>query len=95
MTITEKLRQRFVKDFGVPIKIFVEPYFSHLLNLYEEHYSAKTKWCQFVAMLENFDSDQGYFEYYNKVKDDVINYLANNTAMQFFAQKESWMDHSQ
>jgi hypothetical protein len=88
MLITEKLRQRFVKDAGVPIKVFVEPYFSNLLDLYEEHYAARTKWNQFMTLLENFDSDQAYFAYYNKVKDAAINYLANNPEMQFFSQKE-------
>ena len=52
MVITEKLRQRFAKDIGVPIKIFVEPYFSNMLDLYEEHYGARTKWTQFLTLLE-------------------------------------------
>lgn len=89
MVITEKLRQRFAKDIGVPIKIFVEPYFSNMLDLYEEHYSARTKWNQFLTLLENFDSDQAYFAYYNKVKDDAITYLANNLSMQYFCQNEN------
>lgn len=88
MVITEKLRQRFAKDIGVPIKIFVEPYFSNMLDLYEEHYSARTKWNQFLALLENFANDQEYFAYYNKVKDDAINFLASNPEMQHFSQKE-------
>ena len=56
MIITEKLRQRFAKDIGVPIKIFCEPYFSNMLELYEEHYGAKTKWEEFLKLLENFKS---------------------------------------
>ena len=88
MVITEKLRQRFAKDIGVPIKIFVEPYFSNLLDLYEEHYSARTKWNQFLVLLENFDSDQSYFAMYNATKDATITYLANNPEMQYFCQKE-------
>jgi hypothetical protein len=88
MVITEKLRQRFAKDIGVPIKIFVEPYFSNMLDLYEEHYSARTKWNQFLALLEHFKSDQEYFAMYNATKDAAITYLANNPEMQFFSQKE-------
>jgi hypothetical protein len=90
MVITEKLKQRFAKDIGTPIKIFVEPYFSNMLDLYEEHYGARTKWNQFMLLLENFDSDQAYFAYYNKVKDDAINYLANNKAMQYFCQNTTF-----
>jgi hypothetical protein len=88
MVITEKLRQRFAKDIGVPIKIYSEPYFSNMLDLYEEHYSARTKWNQFLTLLENFENEQAYFAYYNKVKDDTINYLSNNEAMQYFCQQE-------
>ena len=88
MVITENLRKRFAKDIGVPIKIFVEPYFSNMLDLYEEHYSARTKWDKFLKLLENFKSAEEYFAYYNKVKDGAINYLANNEAMQYFCQRE-------
>lgn len=88
MVITEKLRQRFAKDTGLPIKIFVEPYFSHLLELYDQQYDAKTKWEQFLSLLENSQNEQEYFVMYNKVKDDAINYLANNPEMQHFSREE-------
>ena len=88
MVITEKLRQRFAKDIGVPIKIFVEPYFSNMLDLYEEHYGARTKWNQFLALLGGFRNEEEYFAMYNKVKDDAINYLANNPEMQYFCKEE-------
>lgn len=88
MVITEKLRQRFAKDIGVPVKIFCEPYFSNMLELYEEHYGAKTKWDQFLTLLENFDSDQAYFAMYNATKDAAINYLADNPEMKYFCQHE-------
>ena len=88
MVITEKLRQRFAKDIGIPIKIFVEPYFSNLLDLYEEHYAARTKWNQFLDLLESFENEQAYFAMYNATKDAVITYLANNPEMQYFSQRE-------
>jgi hypothetical protein len=88
MVITEKLRQRFAKDIGAPIKIFVEPYFSNMLDLYEEHYSARTKWNQFLTLLENFESEQSYFAMYNATKDAAITYLANNPEMKYFCQQE-------
>ena len=88
MVITEKLKQRFAKDIGVPIKIFVEPYFSNMLDLYEEHYGARTKWNQFLALLENFRNEEEYFAMYNRVKDDAINYLADNPEMKYFCETE-------
>ena len=88
MVITEKLKQRFVKDTGLPIKIFEEPYFSHYLNLYEEHFQAMTKWRQFQELLTHFANEQDYFEEYNRIKDAAIRYFEENSAMQYFCQKE-------
>lgn len=84
MIITEGLKKRFAKDTNLPIKIFTEPYFSHFLDLYEAQFGARTKYNEFCELLENFESEQDYFEEYNRVKDAAITYLAENPAMQAF-----------
>ncbi|MBQ8627080.1 MAG: hypothetical protein IJ419_13040 [Agathobacter sp.] len=88
MTITENLRKRFVKDTGVPIKIFAEPYFSHFLELYDKQFDTKKKYTMFLKLLEKFSDEQAYFEEYNRIKDAAITYLAENPAMQYFCQQE-------
>lgn len=88
MTITETLKRRFVKDTNLPIKVFDEPYFSHFLDLYEEHFHAKTLYEMFLKELENYEHEQDYLAEYNRVKDAAINYLAENAVMQYFSQTE-------
>lgn len=88
MTITETLKRRFVKDTNLPIKVFDEPYFSHFLDLYEEHFHAKTMYEMFLKELANYENEQDYLAEYNRVKDAAISYLAENAAMQHFTQVE-------
>ena len=88
MTITETLKRRFVKDTNLPIRVFEEPYFSHFLELYEEHFQAKTLYEMFLSELSKYEHEQDYLTEYNRVKDAAITYLAENAAMQYFTQTE-------
>ena len=88
MIITETLKRRFVKDTNLPIKVFDEPYFSHFLDLYEEHFNAKTLWEMFLKELEQYEHESDYLQEYNRVKDAAITYLAENPEMQYFCQQE-------
>lgn len=88
MVITETLKRRFVKDMNLPIKVFAEPAFSHFLELYEEHFGASTLYAEFLQEISKYNCEQDYLREYNRIKDEAINYLANNTAMQHFSQEE-------
>lgn len=84
MKVTEKLRERFCKDMNIPIKVFVEPYFTERLDLYDTWFNTKEKWKLFLEVLSDFQTEQDYFSYYNSVKDKAINYLNSVEAMQRF-----------
>lgn len=86
--ITTTLKQRFCKDMGIPIKIFEEPYFSNLLELYDFQFNCIEKYKMFVSQVEEYSSEQNYFIAYNKLKDDAIEYLKSSEAMEYFSQKE-------
>lgn len=74
--ITEKLRERFCKDYSIPINIFEEPLFSLRIKLmgYEDEYN------NFIEMMATKfnNNEQLYFEYYNNLKDRVIQYIKNS-----------------
>lgn len=74
--ITEKLRERFCKDYSIPINIFEEPLFSLRISLmgYEEKYN---NFIKMIATKFN-NNEQVYFEYYNNLKDRVIQYIKNS-----------------
>lgn len=71
-----ELRKRFAKDYNLPIKLFDDPYFYQRLELCSFEYpDVKEKWKQFVSEVSTFSNPQDYFEYYNKVKDTVMNHV--------------------
>lgn len=86
--ISTKLKERFCKDMGIPIKLFKEPYFENRLRLYDKQYNALSKYQSFLELLGKFNSEQEYFEVYNKLKDDIINYLGSSEAMERFKNED-------
>lgn len=94
MIITETLIRRFVKDTNLPIHVFEEPYFSHFLELYEEHFQAKTLFAAFLRELSQFEHEGAYLAEYNRVKDAAITYLENNPAMQRFSKEEDMSQYN-
>lgn len=86
--ISIKLKERFCKDMGIPIKVYLEPYFENRLKLYSSYYDSVSKYESFLSLLSNFKSEQDYFEYYNKLKDNIINYLSSRDGMKNFEKED-------
>ena len=84
MEVTTRLRERFCKDCNIPINIFHEPYFSERLELYDKYYNTIFKWNLFVEELQKYKNEQDYFEEYNRVKDDAINFIKSTESYQRF-----------
>lgn len=84
MEITEKLKERFCKDYNIPIKVYKEPYFSERLNLFDPMFHCMDKWKLFLTEVEKYDSEQDYFEEYNRIKDTAINTIKQNEDYQRF-----------
>lgn len=72
MEITKALKKRFCKDCNIPINIFDEPYFMDRLKLYDTYYGTLAKWERFNRSIFGFESEQQYFEEYNRAKDEAI-----------------------
>ena len=73
------LKKRFCKDCNLPINLFDEPYFTQRLKALDVQFDCIKKFNTFCADLEKYDTEQEYFEYYNTVKDSVINMIKDNT----------------
>ena len=78
------LYKRFCKDNNIPINLFEDPYFYSRLELYDDFYNTKEKWNSMWDMLKDFDNVQDYFEYYDKLKDKIINDIKDTEAYQSF-----------
>lgn len=86
--ITMKLRERFCKDFNIPIKIFNDKYFASRLSLYDYHYDCIKKYHRFVELVNRLGGEQKYLEYYSNIKNNAITYLHENEAMSYFSKEE-------
>ena len=70
--ISQKLKERFCKDCGIPIKVFAEPYFTERVNLLNRFYGVTAKWERFMRSLQPYANEQDYFTEYSRVKDAAI-----------------------
>ena len=84
MEITDKLKERFVRDFRIPLKLFREPYFTERLALYDKQFGTLEKWNSFLEALKPYASDEEYFAEYNRIKDEAINFIKGTEAYQRF-----------
>lgn len=86
--ITETLKKRFCKDMNLNIKIYEEPYFSNLLELYDKQFDIVEKYRQFVELVNFYGGEGEYFAAYDELKDKAITYLNENESMLYFSRKE-------
>jgi len=78
------LKKRFCKDNNIPINLFDEPYFLQRLDILNPFYDCVGKFALFIEELKQYETEQDYFEYYNSVKDAVINHIRDNEAYKRF-----------
>lgn len=88
MNVSEKAKERFCKDCNIPIHLFKEPYFSNRMDLYDKFYNTKEKYDIFLNELQKYSNEQEYFEEYNRVKDDAINFIKNSEGYKKFNEED-------
>ena len=76
-SMTTELNKRFCDDRKLPLKIYTGRIFIDRLKLFGE-YDNYINYCSEVK--RRFTNTQDYFEYYNKVKDNAINYIKKSEA---------------
>lgn len=86
------IKQRFCKDNNVSIQLFDEPYFEERLRLL----GFWDKWSQFLDMYEkHFDcNEEAYFEYYNQLKEKIIQYIKDSETFQLLNCDQTIMLHT-
>lgn len=86
--VTKGLKERFCKDWNIPIRLYSEPYFSERLALYDQYKACVLKFADFLVLVERLGGEQPYFAEYHRVKDAAIKYLNENEAMLYLRDKE-------
>lgn len=72
------LKKRFCKDQNIPIAVYDNPYFYERLLTINQVIPCVDAFELFCNEMSQFENEQTYFEYYNRVKDSVIDYLKSN-----------------
>ena len=78
------LKKRFVKDCGLPIAIFDEPYFSERVQAIDIIYNSIEMFDRFCCQLAAYDSEQEYFEAYRFIKDSAIDCIKDSGSFNDF-----------
>ena len=95
MVMTDRLKERFVRDCKIPIKMYKEPYFTERLELLDKYYGTLAKWQEFCAEVDKYPNEEEYFAVYNATKEAAMNFIKsregwdafNNLDMNQFAAK--------
>ena len=84
----KKLRQRFVKDYNLPINIFSDEMFEYYMELY--HFFPLDTYTKLVEKIENeYNGNvEAWLEYCGKVRDAAIEGVMSSEAYQTFNEKD-------
>lgn len=84
MEITNTLKDRFVSDHKLPIKLFEEPFFTDRLKLFDKQFGAIEKFRQFVEDVSKFSNEEEFFAEYRRIRDNAIQFILENEAFKKF-----------
>ena len=84
---SKRLIQRFCKNYNLPIAVYEEPYFTQRLAAIDFLFDCVEKFDVYVEELRDFETEEAYFEYYNKLKDTVITAIQGNSSFRAFDQR--------
>ena len=84
MEMTEKLKERFVRDCKIPIRLYAEPYFTERLELLDKYYGTLEKWKAFCTEVEKFPNEEEYFAMYNTTKESAMYFIKTSQGFDNF-----------
>ena len=84
MKMTEKLKERFVRDCKIPIRLYAEPYFTERLALFDKYYNTLEKWKAFCKEVEKFPNEEEYFNMYNTTKESAMYFIKTSQGFDNF-----------
>ena len=85
---SKNVLKRWVKDYSLPIKIFEEPYFSYLIDLYDEHLNTIEKLDKLRRIVSNFSTDDEYLTHNNNLTEKIVGEILNVEAYKEFNTKK-------
>lgn len=84
MCLGKVILKRWVKDYNLPIKTYQEPYFSYLVDLYDDYFDTHKKLNMLKEAVSNFKSEDKFLAHYYEVRDKVIQSIKSKEEFQEF-----------
>lgn len=85
INVSEKLKEVFCKDCGIPIKIYKEPYFSQRLEIFDSLYDSCSKYRIFC---DSFSSEKDYFQKNQCLIESVRGHIKQSLGYQEFINED-------
>jgi hypothetical protein len=82
-------KKKLVKDYGLPIKILSEPYFSYYLNLYKDHFDIASKVNSLTKSIDLVDGEQCLQTEWYRIKDLIEKEIKSLPAYSSFSEYKS------
>ena len=79
--LSEKTKNRFCKDYNIPINIFIEPYFSQRLILFNKNYNCLDGFKSFIDFIKKCGSEEEAIENIANVRNQLIDFLKAHPAV--------------
>ena len=86
------IRDRFVKDFNLPIQVLISPYFEYFIDLYQEDYESRTKWEQLQKEIsERFSGNPGkYLDHFYNTRNKIITDIESSQEYKDFCEDKEF-----
>lgn len=86
--MNDELRRKFIEDYGLPISVFYDPWFTEEIGTLENYYGSKTKWNS--LMLEIGERTPGQFiAQTREIRHEIRSWIEGNEAyLDFSKDKE-------
>ena len=82
--LNNSIKQRFVKDYRLPINLFNEPYFDYFLNLYDPHYQSKDRFQLLLNTLAPLNNSEEFFGLSHSLTSQIKELISNSKSYKDF-----------
>lgn len=77
MELTNAIKQRFVKDFKLPINLIQEPYFEYFMDLYNQDFNTYEKLGLLKSFLNTCEHQEDFFQKGTKISTQIKDFIQN------------------
>lgn len=80
MNFSHSVRNRFIKDYNLPIQIVQDPFFEYYINELDSYFNTKQKYQMLFDIFNVLGSEEAFFAESNRVKDTIIKSIESTAA---------------